>query len=97
MFNKMIVGYVGSEGSRAALERAVDLMQYKPNTALLVAYVNGDVIGGEIAFSGTNYFLFKNGPRRSSQGPRIPYYFSINTARTGLPSAPSIFKGSAIN
>ncbi|MGE6489072.1 universal stress protein [Paenisporosarcina sp. NPDC076898] len=51
MFNKMIVGYDGSEGSRAALAKAVDLMEYKPNTKLLIAYVNDDVVGGDIAYS----------------------------------------------
>lgn len=51
MFNKMIVGYDGSEGSRAALAKAVDLMNHKPNTTLLIAYVNDDVVGGDIAYS----------------------------------------------
>ena len=51
MFNKMIVGYDGSEGSRAALIHAVDLMHNRPNTSLIVAYVNEDVVGEDIAYS----------------------------------------------
>jgi nucleotide-binding universal stress UspA family protein len=51
MFNKIIVGYDGSEGSRAALIHAVDLMHNRPNTSLIVAYVNDDVVGGDIAYS----------------------------------------------
>lgn len=51
MFNKMIVGYDGSEGSRDALNRAVDLMQHRPSTTLVVAYVNDDVIGDDFAYS----------------------------------------------
>lgn len=51
MFNKMIVGYDGSEGSRAALIHAVDLMHNRPNTSLIVAYVNDDVVGEDIAYS----------------------------------------------
>ena len=60
MFNKMIVGYDGSEGSRAALEKAVDLMQHKPNTTLLVAYVNDDVVGGDIAYSSQALVLLQS-------------------------------------
>jgi nucleotide-binding universal stress UspA family protein len=52
MFNKIIVGYDGSEGSRAAFARAVEMMQYKPDTKLLVAYVNEDVLNGDTAYSG---------------------------------------------
>ena len=51
MFNKMIVGYDGSEGSRAALIHAVDLMHNRPNTSLLVAYVNDDVVGSDLDYS----------------------------------------------
>lgn len=51
MFNKLIVGYDGSEGSRAALIHAVDLMHNRPNTSLIVAYVNDDVVGGDIPYS----------------------------------------------
>lgn len=51
MFNKMIVGYDGSEGSRTALIHAVDLMHNRPNTSLIVAYVNDDVVGEDIAYS----------------------------------------------
>jgi nucleotide-binding universal stress UspA family protein len=51
MFSKMIVGYDGSEGSRAALIHAVDLMHNRPNTSLIVAYVNEDVVGEDIAYS----------------------------------------------
>jgi len=51
MFNKMIVGYDGSEGSRVALARAVDFMELKPSTTLIVAYVNEDVFNGNIAYS----------------------------------------------
>lgn len=52
MFQKMIVGYDGSEGSRVALLKAVGLMQHSPNSKLIVAYVNEDVVGGEIAYTG---------------------------------------------
>lgn len=52
MFNKVIVGYDGSEGSRAALDRAVDLMKLHPGTSLTVAYVNEDIIGGDPAYAG---------------------------------------------
>ncbi|MFX3673766.1 MAG: universal stress protein [Paenisporosarcina sp.] len=52
MIQKMIVGYDGSDGSRAALLKAVGLMQHIPNTQLTVAYVNEDVVGGEIAYIG---------------------------------------------
>ncbi|MGB2994049.1 MAG: universal stress protein [Paenisporosarcina sp.] len=51
MFNKMIVGYDGSEGSRTALIHAVDLMHNRPNTSLIVAYVNDDVVGEDITYS----------------------------------------------
>ena len=51
MFNKIIVGYDGSEGSRVAFARAIDMMQYKPDTKLLVAYVNEDVLSGDAAYS----------------------------------------------
>ena len=51
MFSKMIVGYDGSEGSRTALIHAVDLMHNRPNTSLIVAYVNDDVVGEDITYS----------------------------------------------
>jgi len=51
MFNKIIVGFDGSEGSREALARAVDLVKLRPLTILWVAYVNEDVLGEESAYS----------------------------------------------
>jgi nucleotide-binding universal stress UspA family protein len=52
MFQKMVVGYDGSEESRAALQKAVSFMQLSPNTQLVVAYVNEDVLGGgDIAYA----------------------------------------------
>lgn len=52
MFEKMIVGYDGSEGSRAALGKAISVLQFNQNAKLLIAYVNEDVVGEEIAYSG---------------------------------------------
>jgi nucleotide-binding universal stress UspA family protein len=52
MFQKMIVGYDGSDGSRAALEKAVSVLKHSPNSKLIIAYVNEDVVGDEIAYSG---------------------------------------------
>lgn len=54
MFHKMIVGYDGSEESRAALKQAVSFMHHSPNTTLIVAYVNEDVVGQEITFQGSS-------------------------------------------
>lgn len=51
MFQKMVVGYDGSEESRAALQKAVSFMQHSLNTQLVVAYVNEDVVGGDIAYA----------------------------------------------
>lgn len=51
MFNKIIVGYDGSEGSRAAFAQAIDMMRLQPDTKLLVAYVNEDVLSGDAAYS----------------------------------------------
>lgn len=50
MFQKMIVGYDGSEESRAALKQAVSFMHHSSNTRLIVAYVNEDVVGQEITY-----------------------------------------------
>ncbi|WP_019412764.1 universal stress protein [Paenisporosarcina sp. TG20] len=54
MFNKMIVGYDGSEGSRAALSRAVDLLRNRPDTSLIVAYVNDYEEVGQTSFLNEN-------------------------------------------
>lgn len=51
MFNNIIVGYDGSEGSRVALDRAVELMKLQLDTKLVVAYVNEDVIDGDLAYT----------------------------------------------
>ncbi len=51
MFDKIIVGYDGSEGSRRALIRAISLIKGNLNSKLIVAYVNEDVVGEDSTYS----------------------------------------------
>lgn len=51
MFNKMIVGYDGSEGSQVALSRAVDVLRNRPNSELIIAYVNDYDENGDTSYS----------------------------------------------
>lgn len=52
MFNRIIVGFDGSEGSRSAMERAASLVKLDPSASLLVAYVNEDGLTGDMASPG---------------------------------------------
>lgn len=50
MFQKMIVGYDGSEESRVALKQAITFMNSNHTTQMIVAYVNEDTVGEDITY-----------------------------------------------
>ncbi|AYC30190.1 universal stress protein [Paenisporosarcina cavernae] len=51
MFDKLLVGYDGSEGSRHALTKAIELTNLHAASHLTVAYINEDVVGGDLSYS----------------------------------------------
>lgn len=58
MFQKMIVGYDGSEESRIALKQAITFMNTNHTTQMVVAYVNEDSVGEDITYqSGTSELI----------------------------------------
>lgn len=50
MFQKMIIGYDGSEESRVALKQAITFMHTNQTTQMVVAYVNEDTVGEDITY-----------------------------------------------
>jgi len=50
MFQKMIVGYDGSEESRVALKQAITFMHNNLTSQMIVAYVNEDTVGEDITY-----------------------------------------------